>query len=987
MLKFIKNFFVVFCLLFVFSKAFALPFNIVPNGSLPTTVVQGTTAYASYFVQNMTTEQRNGNFVKYLPLNVAVAPGGCGSTFNLAPYGQSGSSCILNLAVSGAVNANNRNPHDHLMVCMAGGISCAGTYYPLNVSVVSATLTAITVSPPLASTTVGSGVQYMATGYFSDGTSHDITTSVNWQSSNQSVATIGVNTGMATGVAVGTSNITASLNSITSVPVTLTVNALVLNSISVAPATASVAIGGTQQYMATGHYSNGSTANLTNSVVWGTSSAAATITPAGLATGQSATPDVTISATMGIVVGTAELTVTSVTLVSIAITPPTPISLAEGGSVQFTATGTFSDSSTQNLTNSVTWNTSNSSFVTINSTGMATAGMAVGSSNITASSGLITSNIVTVNVTAVTLLSITISAAPSPGIPVGITYTGFVATGHYSDSSTANITTSVTWLSANPAILSIVANGASGGHATGVTQGTTTITATLNAVSSSPESVTVIAPVLQSIAVSPNPTTIAIGGNVQYTAEGTYSGSATPVDITAEVSWTSQFTSIATITAAGMATGVTVGSSTISATLDSITGTAQLNVVAAGTPLLLAGGGSYLIQSTNNGTSWSTPVITGLVGTPTYSASGCTDLGTTSICIAVGANTSLPFLTITTDGGTSWTIPTITGLQTNSSFDAATCSGTGAQAICAAAGSIVTTGDFSPLAVSTSGGSTWSLETITGAAANASLNAVSCTGNATSGLCVVAGDTSTQAPLLAESTNGTSWTIPTISGLPAAGVFAAASCSGSTCVAVGQQATGVLIASTTNGGTSWSTRTASGVSATSDLAGVSCAGTVCVATGIAVVIGSPPVIAPVLVESDDSGATWSVPSIAGMPSSAALSKASCSVNGSTIVCSAVGVVTSGASSTPLLLVGTGATGGALSWSIKTITSAPTTGSLASTTCTLNISSILCIAGGSGGATQIPFLALSTNSGASWAAATLTSPPSSTNLVTTAASSG
>ncbi|HEY0703083.1 MAG TPA: Ig-like domain-containing protein [Candidatus Acidoferrales bacterium] len=42
------------------------------------------------------------------------------------------------------------------------------------------------------------------------------------------------------------------------------------------------------------------------------------------------------------------------TLVSIAITPASP-SIVSGNSVQLTATGTYSDSSTANLTGSVTW--------------------------------------------------------------------------------------------------------------------------------------------------------------------------------------------------------------------------------------------------------------------------------------------------------------------------------------------------------------------------------------------------------------------------------------------------------------------------------------------------------------------------------------------------------------------------------------------------------------------------------------------------------
>jgi hypothetical protein len=73
------------------------------------------------------------------------------------------------------------------------------------------------------------------------------------------------------------------------------------------------------------------------------------------------------------------------TLVSIAVTPANP-SIAVGGHQQFTATGTYSDGSYQNLTNSATWTSSATSIATINSAGLAT-GVAAGNATITATYG------------------------------------------------------------------------------------------------------------------------------------------------------------------------------------------------------------------------------------------------------------------------------------------------------------------------------------------------------------------------------------------------------------------------------------------------------------------------------------------------------------------------------------------------------------------------------------------------------------------------
>ena len=93
------------------------------------------------------------------------------------------------------------------------------------------------------------------------------------------------------------------------------------------------------------------------------------------------------------------LTNTSVapTLVSIAITRTSP-SVSLGLTQQFTAIGTYSDSSTADITASVTWASSAPSKATIASGGLATS-VAGGSTNVTASLSAITSNTAVLTVT------------------------------------------------------------------------------------------------------------------------------------------------------------------------------------------------------------------------------------------------------------------------------------------------------------------------------------------------------------------------------------------------------------------------------------------------------------------------------------------------------------------------------------------------------------------------------------------------------------
>lgn len=74
------------------------------------------------------------------------------------------------------------------------------------------------------------------------------------------------------------------------------------------------------------------------------------------------------------------------TLTSIAVTPANATNLV-GATQQYTATGTYSDSSTQNITSQVTWTLSSTGVATINASGLATA-VSAGSTTISAGLGV-----------------------------------------------------------------------------------------------------------------------------------------------------------------------------------------------------------------------------------------------------------------------------------------------------------------------------------------------------------------------------------------------------------------------------------------------------------------------------------------------------------------------------------------------------------------------------------------------------------------------
>ncbi len=78
------------------------------------------------------------------------------------------------------------------------------------------TLQSIGVTPGSPSVSVGGTQQFKATGTFSDNSTQEITTTVTWNSSDTGFAAIGISTGLATGVAIGTTQITAKLGSVVS---------------------------------------------------------------------------------------------------------------------------------------------------------------------------------------------------------------------------------------------------------------------------------------------------------------------------------------------------------------------------------------------------------------------------------------------------------------------------------------------------------------------------------------------------------------------------------------------------------------------------------------------------------------------------------------------------------------------------------------------------------------------------------------------------
>lgn len=169
-----------------------------------------------------------------------------------------------------------------------------------------------------------------------------------------------------------------------------------LASISISPASGTVAVAETQQFTATGTLADGGTLDVTDTATWTSSNTAiATINASGVAVGVSPGSS-NITVTQAGVSASVSLTVDPPALSGITIIPTNPPNdppvINVNATQQFAADGDFADFSTRDITNAVTWASSNTSVATINTSGLAT-GLAAGTTNITATLGTVSDTI------------------------------------------------------------------------------------------------------------------------------------------------------------------------------------------------------------------------------------------------------------------------------------------------------------------------------------------------------------------------------------------------------------------------------------------------------------------------------------------------------------------------------------------------------------------------------------------------------------------
>jgi uncharacterized protein YjdB len=298
-------------------------------------------------------------------------------------------------------------------------------------------------------------------------------------------------------------------------------------------------------------------------IAWSTSNTSVvTVSSSGMVTAV-APGQATITGTVGTKSASANVTVVQVSVASVSVAL-TAASVQIGQPVS--ATATTRDASNAVITGRpVSWSSSNLSVATISGTGAITA-VGAGVTTITATSENVTGT-ATLTVASVPVASVTVTLGSSLLNPGSTTQASAVI------RDAANNTLAgrgITWSSSNISVATVTSEGL----VSAVGAGSTTITAASENVTGS-AGVTVQQSVTSvTVTIADNP--ISVTKTTQATA--TLRDINNTVLTNRAVTWTSSNTAVATVSTSGVVTGVAIGNAAITATSETISGSAAITV-------------------------------------------------------------------------------------------------------------------------------------------------------------------------------------------------------------------------------------------------------------------------------------------------------------------------------------------------------------------------------------------------------------------------
>lgn len=463
---------------------------------------------------------------------------------------------------------------------MEGRVNIVASYLGMQaiaeLTVTDAVITQLQVSPVDSSIALGYKQKLVATAYYSDGHSSDVSSLANWNSQSPSIVQVNAS-GLAEGVAEGSSTVEASYQGMQA-SANVNVTSAILESVTITPVTATVAAGNTQQYRLFGIFSDGSHKELTHVASWQSSSlGVATIDKFGLAQSYQQ-GDTQIKASYIGVSAIAELKVTDAVVTGLQVSPAN-LSVPLGTTGQYRADAFYSDGHTSDVTQLATWSVNDPNLVNIAATG-SSAGFAeataVGMTQVHAEFAGMTDK-VNVTVTDAILEKLVISPAYSR-VAAGLRQP-YQATGVFSDGSSKPLTDLVSWKSSDSDIATLDRFGVAQSYKSGNVE----VSASYIGFIATAE-LKVTDAQLSYIRVTPTFTSVPLGSEGQFNARAFYSDNRSE-DITEVATWRSNDEAVVHIATgaanSGFASAMGLGQTVITAQYLTATDSAVVQVTPA----------------------------------------------------------------------------------------------------------------------------------------------------------------------------------------------------------------------------------------------------------------------------------------------------------------------------------------------------------------------------------------------------------------------
>jgi uncharacterized protein YjdB len=419
---------------------------------------------------------------------------------------------------------------------------------------------------------------------------------------------------------------------------TLDPNRTAVASVVVVPSTLIVGVGASAPVTAEARDADG--ARLTGrKVAWATKNAAvATVSDAGVVTGVSPGP-VQIAATAEGKSAIVDVTVNPKAVATVRLTPAGDQRLLVGETKQMTAE-TLDAQGGALSGRPVTWSSNSVAVASVSTTGLITA-ISAGGAVITASSEGKTA-VVAITVSSVPVASVAVTPA-SDAVVVSQT---LQLTATAKDAQGGTLTgRSIAWSTSDASRATV----SSTGLVTGVTTGAVTITASTEGKSGT-SSITVGPKPVGAVILSPTQVSVEAGGTRQLTAQVT--DDQGNVLTGRPITFSTNNAAVATVSAAGVVTGVAIGTATITGTSEGKSGTADVTVTAVPVATVEINPSSFDMTVGQTGQLSAVArdargtVLTGRAVGWSSGAPSVVTISSTGVVTAVGAGSAIVFATI-----------------------------------------------------------------------------------------------------------------------------------------------------------------------------------------------------------------------------------------------------------------------------------------------------------------------------------------------------